>query len=306
MNHRRDFIKRVCAGTALLSVGLAPLKSIARSEMEKITILHTNDVHSHIEPFPSNDPKFPGLGGAERRAALIHRIRNEEEHVLLLDAGDLVQGTPYFNVFKGEVEYKLMNEMQYDAATLGNHDFDNGLDGLQYMLNFAKFPMICSNYSFDQTTISGMTIPYKVFDKGDMRIGVFGLGIELNGLVEEKLFGKTKYENPEVKAAYYAHHLKTKEKCDLIICLSHLGFKYPDEKISDVGLAKKSLYIDCIIGGHTHTFLKEPVRVYNRAGKEVLIAQTGWAGINLGRIDFYLERKNGLKIGLGSSKKISK
>lgn len=306
MNHRREFIKRMSASAITAVLGLNPSKLFALDELIKITILHTNDVHSHIEPFSSNDPKYPGLGGAERRAALINKIRNQEKHVILLDAGDIVQGTPYFNMFKGEVEYTLMNQMGYDAATLGNHDFDNGLEGLRDMLDKAQFPMLCANYNFDATILKDRTLPYKVFQKDDIRVGVFGLGIELNGLVENKLFGNTVYEDPLSQAAYYSHRLKKVERCDVIICLSHLGYKYQDEKISDFVLAKKSLYIDCIIGGHTHTFLQKPVRIYNRDNKEVLVAQTGWAGINLGQIDFYLEKKKGIRFGIGSSKKISK
>jgi 5'-nucleotidase len=306
MSNRRDFMRTVGVSAALLGMGWSPLEALAKHEIIKLTILHTNDVHSHIEPFPDNDPKYAGLGGVARRAALIEKIRAEEKHVLLLDAGDIFQGTPYFNMYGGEVELKMMSDMQYDASTIGNHDFDNGIDGLTKQLPNAKFPFVCSNYNFSDTAMNNKTIQYKLFEKGGLKIGVFGLGIELRGLVDKKLYGNTAYEDPVVKAAYYAHLLKQEMKCDLVICLSHLGYKYQEEKISDVILAKQSRNIDLIIGGHTHTFLEEPVRYRNRDGKEIIIAQVGWAGIKLGRIDYYLDKKSGKKEAIGSTVKISR
>lgn len=306
MTSRRDFLRTLSA--ASLGVGLngIPFELLAAKDIIKITVLHTNDVHSRIEPFPDNDPKYPGLGGVAQRSALINEIRNKEKNVLLLDAGDIFQGTPYFNLFKGEVEMKLMSQLKYDAGTIGNHDFDNGIDGLADMLQFAKFPLLNCNYDFTGTAMAGKTKPYKIFEMDGARIGVFGIGIELKGLVPEKLYGKTLYLDPMEKAAYTAHRLKVVEKCDVVICLSHLGYKYPDEKISDDVLAKKSLNIDLIIGGHTHTFIDTPFKYYNRDGKPVYIAQVGWAGIKLGRIDFFIEKKNRRVKAAGYSLKISK
>ena len=292
------------AGFAALNA--FPFDAFARTELVKITILHTNDVHSRIEPFPMSDPKWPGLGGVARRSALIEQIRKEEEHVLLLDAGDIFQGTPYFNMYGGELELKLMTEMKYDATTIGNHDFDNGLDGLLKQLPNANFPFLCSNYDFNDTPISGKTIPYKVFNKGGIKIGVFGIGIELDGLVDKKLYGNTKYSDPLVKAAAQTHHLKHEEKCDLIICLSHLGYSYKEKKVSDMILAQQSKNIDLIIGGHTHTLLEKPMPVKNSDGKEVLIAQVGWAGIRLGKINYIFEKRTRKKHDGGSTIKISK
>jgi 5'-nucleotidase len=306
MSNRRDFIKTVASGAALLGLSWNPIEVLAKHEIVKLTILHTNDVHSHIEPFPDNDPKYAGLGGVARRSALIQKIRAEEKNVLLFDAGDIFQGTPYFNTYGGELELKMMSEMQYDASTIGNHDFDNGIDGLAKQLPNASFPLICSNYNFSDTVMSNKTIPYKLFKKGGLKIGVFGLGIELQGLVDKKLCNNTQYDNPEVKAAYYVHLLKQELKCDLVICLSHLGYKYQEEKISDVLLAKQSRNIDLIIGGHTHTFLDEPVRYRNREGKEIIIAQVGWGGIKLGRIDFYFDIKTKKNEAIGSTVKISR
>ncbi|MBS1765340.1 MAG: metallophosphoesterase [Bacteroidetes bacterium] len=292
MSNRRDFLKTFAASAAGISLTGIPHLALAKHQITKITILHTNDVHSHIDPFPANDPKYPGLGGVAQRAAIINDIRNREPNVLLFDAGDIFQGTPYFNFYGGEIELKLMSQMGYDAGTIGNHDFDHGVEGLAAQLKNATFPLICCNYNFKKTPMAGKTVPYKVFEKSGVLIGVFGLGIELQGLVDKKMYGETVYNDPLENAAIVTHHLKYVEKCDLIICLSHLGYKYKDDKVSDEILAKKSLNIDLIIGGHTHTFINKPYIYKNRDGKDVLVAQVGWAGIKLGRIDFFVNKKS--------------
>jgi 5'-nucleotidase len=229
------------------------------------------------------------MGGAARRAALIESIRKEEENVLLLDAGDIFQGTPYFNYYGGELEFKLMSMMHYDVATMGNHDFDNGIDGFYAQLPHAKFDFVTANYDFKNTVLNEIIKPYKIINKGGIKIGIFGLGIELEGLVDKKLYKETVYNDPIEIAQDMARILKYNKKCDLVICLSHLGFSYKNEpnKISDLVLAKKTKDIDLIIGGHTHTFLDKPVVEKNAEGKEVLINQVGCYGLNLGRIDFY-------------------
>jgi 5'-nucleotidase len=305
MSSRRDFIRTVFGSAALLSFASAPLDLLARHELIKLTVLHTNDVHSRIDPFPMNDPKYPGMGGVARRASLIKKIRAQESNVLLLDAGDIFQGTPYFNLYGGEVEMKLMSEMGYDAATIGNHDFDNGIDGLARQLPNANFPFVNLNYDFSDTPLQGAIYPYRIFSRGDLKIGVMGLGIELAGLVDPKLYGKTQYTNPLQKANDTAAMLKKDLKCDLVICLSHLGYKYSEKKISDEILVQESSYIDLIIGGHTHTFLDEPVRYKNKLNKEVLVAQVGWAGIRLGRVDYYFDVRSRKNEAIGCSVKIS-
>ncbi len=286
---RRDFIQKTAAGTALLGLANIGLSSFTTIETKKITILHTNDVHSHIDPFPVDHPRNPNMGGAARRAAIIENIRKEEEHVLLLDAGDIFQGTPYFNYYGGELEFKLMSMMQYDLATIGNHDFDNGIEGLYAQLPHAQFEFVSANYDFKNTVLNSHVKPYKIFNKGGIKIGVFGLGIELEGLVDKKAYKETVYLNPIEVAQDMTRILKHNKKCDLVICLSHLGFNYKNEpnKISDLDLAKKTKDIDLIIGGHTHTFLDKPVIEKNTEGKEVMINQVGCYGINMGRIDFY-------------------
>ncbi len=287
---RRDFIQKTAASSALLGLSGVSLSSFSTLETKKITILHTNDTHSHIDPFPIDHPKNPNMGGAARRAAIIESIRKEEKNVLLLDAGDIFQGTPYFNYYGGELEFKLMSMMQYDVATMGNHDFDNGIDGFYAQLPHAKFDFVSANYDFKNTVLNDIVKPYKIIIKDGIKIGIFGLGVQLDGLVDKKLYKETVYNNPIEVAQDMTRILKEEKKCDLVICLSHLGFKYKDEpeKPSDILLAQKTKNIDLIIGGHTHTFLEKPVIEKNSEGKEVLINQVGCFGVNLGRIDFYL------------------
>ena len=289
MKTRRNFIKQIGLGTALVS--LAPLEALSDESTKKIklTILHTNDMHSHIEAFSSGRNK--GLGGMFQLSSLVKKIRQEEDNILLLDAGDIFQGTPYFNLFGGELEFRLMSEMGYDAVTIGNHDFDNGIDGLASQMHHANFPFISSNYNFNNTILEDKVIPHKVFNKGGIKIGVLGLGIELKGLVDPKLYGNTNYLDPVTIANKKAHYLKKTLNCDLVICLSHLGFKYKSEKISDMKLACQTKHIDLIIGGHTHSFLNEPVIVKNSVNKDVLISQVGFGAIKLGKIDYYFGEK---------------
>ena len=287
---RRDFIEKTAAGTALLSLGLS--LSSFKSDIKHITILHTNDVHSHIDPFPADDPRNPNMGGAARRATLIETIRQENPNVLLLDAGDIFQGTPYFNYYGGELEFKLMSIMKYDLSTIGNHDFDNGVDGLAAQMPHASFEFVSANYDFKNTSMDGFVKPFKIFNKNGIKIGVFGLGIELEGLVDKKMYKETVWHNPVETAQDMVRILKKENKCDLVICLSHLGYKYSKEdsnKISDLKLAELTKDIDLIIGGHTHTFLDKPTVVKNSVGKDVLVNQVGCYGINLGRIDFYFD-----------------
>ena len=297
MSNRRSFIKQ--SGLGILGLSLVPQLSFAKRGDVKITILHTNDMHSHIQPFTSGRNK--GLGGMAQRAGLINSIREKEDHVLLLDAGDIFQGTPYFNFYGGELEFKLMSEMKYDAVTIGNHDFDNGLEGFAKQLPHANFPFLIANYDFSDTILKEKFKAYKVFNKGGVKVGVFGIGIELDGLVPKKLYGNTIYKDPIETANKYATLLKKEKKCDLVICLSHLGFKYKNEKVSDMVLATQSHDIDLIIGGHTHTFLKKPVSMLNLDKKEVIINQVGWAGINIGKVDFHFSQKGASKKVLGRS-----
>lgn len=281
---RRQFIRTTAlAGASLLASGSSV--EAGQKPVKKLTILHTNDVHSRLDPFP--DGTYMGKGGIAARAQLISRIRAEEEHVLLLDAGDMFQGTPYFNLYKGEPELKAMTMMGYDAGTIGNHDFDAGIENLALQLStHARFPMIICNYDFSGTPMEHHYLPYKTIQKGGLLIGITGVGIELKGLVGEGLYGTTKYLDPVIRVNETAELLKRRKKCDLVICLSHLGDKYDDDKISDEVLAKTSRNVDLIIGAHTHRFFDKP-RIYrNESGQEVIVNQVGWGGINLGRLDY--------------------
>jgi 5'-nucleotidase len=288
---RRQFIKTIGLGTGALATAGFPLHAYADSpEINKITILHTNDQHSRIDPFPNDGNRNAGLGGAARRTALIKKIRSEEKNVLLFDAGDIFQGTPYFNFYGGELEIKLMSQMGYDAATMGNHDFDGGIDGFEKQMVHANFPFITSNYDFKDTILNGKTLEYKFYNVEGIKIGVFGLGIELAGLVPKELYTETRYLDPVLVANNTALKLKKELKCDYVICLSHLGHKYQNNKVSDLVVAAESSDIDLIIGGHTHTFLREAVIIENQSGNPVFVNQAGWAGIMLGRLDIFFER----------------
>ena len=299
---RREFIEKTALSSALVGLGGISLPSFTTLEKKQLTILHTNDVHSYIDPFPANHPKNPNLGGVARRAAIIENIRKENPNVLLLDAGDIFQGTPYFNYYGGELEFKLMSMMKYDIATIGNHDFDNGIDGLFAQLPNASFEFVNANYDFKNTVLNGIIKPYKIINKGGIKVGVFGLGIQLEGLVDKNNYKETIYNNPLEIAQDLSRILKEEKKCDLIICLSHLGYQYKndEQKISDLKLASLTKNIDLIIGGHTHTFLDKPTIVKNSEGKDVIVNQVGCYGLNLGRIDFFFDNDKS-KIAEGKS-----
>ena len=298
---RREFIEKTAASSAMIGLGVS-LSSFNTASTKQLTVLHTNDVHSYIDPFPADHPRNANMGGVERRAALIESIRKENPNVLLLDAGDIFQGTPYFNYYGGELEFKLMSMMKYDAATIGNHDFDNGIDGLYAQMPHAKFEFISANYDFKNTVMDGLVKPYKIFNKNGIKVGVFGLGIELQGLVDKKMYGETIYSDPVAVTQDMVRILKKENNCDLVICLSHIGYNYRNEpnKISDMKLASITKDIDLIIGGHTHTFLDKPSIVKNLDGKDVIVNQVGCYGINLGRIDFYFD-SNKNKVNEGKS-----
>ncbi|GLR17209.1 bifunctional metallophosphatase/5'-nucleotidase [Portibacter lacus] len=286
---RREFLRNtIIASTASAMIPWDVFKT--NKEFSNITILHTNDMHSRIDPFPMDGGRNQGMGGVVMRAAKIEEIRKEREHVLLLDAGDVFQGTPYFNFFNGEVEVKAMSEMKYDLCTIGNHDFDGGIQNLANQIDKATFQMLSSNYDFSNTPLKGKTKTYKVFEKDGIRIGVYAIGIKLKGLVPDELYGDTVYMDPIKEARKYEQILKVDEKCDYVICLSHVGYKYGSEKVSDLVLASNTSETDLFIGGHTHTFLREPDVVVNSKGNKVLVNQVGYAGIMLGRIDLVFEK----------------
>lgn len=289
---RRSFLQQSSYATlAVLSPKVNA--SLYASDFLTLDVLHTNDMHSRIDPFPMDGSRNAGLGGVGRRAALIEKIREKAEHVLLVDSGDIFQGTPYFNQFNGQVEMEVMNAMGYDYATIGNHDFDGGMDNLVTQMEKANFQCLSANYDFSDTPFAPLNKNYSIQQFEGVKVGVFGLGIQLDGLVPAALYRSTLYLDPIVQARKTAAALKKEHKCDFVVCLSHLGYKYKGGKVSDVVLAQNSTDIDLILGGHTHTFMDEPDQVANLDGKPVIIHQSGWAGILLGHVQVQLERGKG-------------
>jgi 5'-nucleotidase len=295
----------MAAGTAGVTLGLLPHELLASEDFVTLTILHTNDIHCHIEPFTGTNESFAGKGGMARISEQAKLIRQKNPNTLLLDAGDMFQGTPYFNYFKGELILKLMSEADYNAGTIGNHEFDNGLEGILKPLPNATFPLINSNYDFSDTILAGKFPRWKIFRQSGIKVGIYGLGIELKGLVSEKNYGKTIYSDPLTVALEMEKFLKEDQKCDLVVCLSHLGLQYHNNKISDLVLAENTFMTDLIIGGHTHTFLEEPIIQKNKAGKQVIVNQAWWGGLEIGKIDFIFERSRKKKQGTFAEKIIT-
>lgn len=252
-----------------------------------LTILHTNDVHSRIEPnsIESADARKAGKGGFLRVAAYVEQVRKESPNVLVFDSGDFSQGTPYYNLYKGEVEIQLMNAIGYDAGTIGNHEFDSGLDNMARIFKMANFPIVCANYDVKGTVLEGIVKPYVIIRKFGLKIGVLGIGTELSGMVKTSDYQGVTYQDPYEAANKAAAELK-KKKCDVIICLSHLGFNpYPKDTVCDLELVKRTRNIDLVLGGHSHTFLEEIVIQKNLDGKDVYITQMGYNAIHVGRVD---------------------
>lgn len=290
MSNRRTFIKQSVLGGTALSLGLFPQELFASGELVKLTVMHTNDMHCHIDPFPDDHAEYPGKGGLLRIAAMVEKARLENPNVLLLDAGDMFQGTPYFNYFKGDLIIKVMSKMGYDAGTIGNHEFDNGLNDIFSALNYANFPIVSSNYDFSETVLANRIKSYHILKKGHLKIGIYGLGIELDGLVGKGNFGNTRYLDPVDTALKMEQFLKKDHSCDLVVCLSHLGYSFEQKKISDMALAPQTKYTDLFVGGHTHTFLQKPSIVTNASGKQILVNQAGWAALAVGKISFVFDR----------------
>lgn len=255
----------------------------------KIVILHTNDTHSQVEPIAPG-AKNEGRGGYARRMGLIERFRNEEPELLLLDAGDFSQGTPYFNFYNGRVEIDALNRMKYDVATLGNHEFDNGVDTLAAVLSEARFAVVCANYQVKGTPLEGIVKPYVILFRKGVKIGILGLGVCPDGLIAPQNFAPLRWENPLPVANEVADFLRNRKHCDLIVCLSHLGTDPNGSPVCDAWLAENTRNIDVIIGGHTHKVI-ENRHLTNLDGHDVVLAQMGKSGINLGRIVVELDAK---------------
>lgn len=304
MTTRRDFLRT--AAVAGLSLPLArstslfrwrdPAMSIAAPLLEPlagetlITVLHTNDTHSQIDPILDNDKTYGGKGGVARRATLVKRVRKENPNTLLIDGGDVCQGTPYFNFYRGEVEYKAMSLIGYDAGTIGNHEFDNGVVSLAKALTFANFDIVSTNYDVRGSALESRVKPYVVKTVGGIRVGLFGLGISPKGLITPDNFKPLQYLDPTRIARDVTKQLRDQERCTLVLGMSHLGY-YPDAKNGEVGdtqVAAQVDGIDFIASGHTHTFMEKPVLQKTPSGKDTIIFQVGRSGIYVGRVDFTL------------------
>ena len=273
-----------------LSIFVCVFSVVAVAQKKQLVILHTNDTHSCIMPLNPNlaDTALAGRGGFLRRMALIEDERAKTPGLLLIDSGDFSQGSPYYNFYKGEVEVELMNRMGYDVATIGNHEFDFGLENMARIFRMAKFPIVCANYDFTGTSVEGLVKPYTIIKRNGLKIGLFGLSPQPKGLVDTTKFVGVKYLDPVETARRMAALLKTKKRCDVIICVSHLGWE--DEELTDQMLVLATRDIDIVLGGHSHTYRKTWQYVKNVDGKDVPVDQNGKHGIWIGRIVLDLEK----------------
>ena len=305
MISRRRFLQSSLAGGAALalpgavsalicsaahSASLGPLLEVAAGET-LITILHTNDTHSQIDPISLSDKQYGGKGGVARRATLVKRVRKENPDTLMIDAGDVFQGTPYFNFYRGEVEYKAMSLIGYDVVTLGNHDFDNGVAGLVAAMKFANFDFVSANYDVRGTPLAARVKRYAVRTLGGVRIGLFGLGISPDNLITPENFQGVKYLDPVQASRAVVRSLREQEKCHLVVAMSHLGYYQNPQhgEIGDTQLVAQVGGIDFIASGHTHTFMGQPVLQKNPDGQQTIIFQVGKSGIYVGRVDFKMK-----------------
>ncbi|MBN2358804.1 MAG: metallophosphatase [Deltaproteobacteria bacterium] len=303
---RRRFLRDLTAGLAapVLLPALGRAQTAAPSG--SITLLHTNDTHSRIDPFPEGSGKLAGLGGVARRATLIRQVRRSQPHTLLLDGGDFFQGTPYFNRFRGEVEVKALSALGYDVVTIGNHDLDIGTDGLEAALAHARFDLVNCNYEFAPELALGERVKrYVVREVGGVRVGVFGLGVALEGLVNLKLCPGVRYRDPIQAARAAVEELRLERGCHMVVALTHLGHRGVLGEPGDLDWPRQVAGVNYVVGGHTHTFLEAPINIRcARSGWQTLVMQVGYGGVNVGRADFVVERgkpqlKRAALIGVG-------
>ncbi|MDD4609357.1 MAG: metallophosphatase [Bacteroidaceae bacterium] len=276
----------------LLTLLFLTLSLSAQKEVQ-LTILHTNDTHSQIEPITRrcNTSELSEKGGYIRRATLVDNYRAKDKDLLLMDCGDFSQGTPYYNLFRGEVEVRLMSAMKYDAVALGNHEFDFGLENILRLTKMASFPILCSNADFSKTILKDAIKPYTILHKKGLKIGVFALLPKLDGLVQVEKMKGIVYLDPIETSNKMAKMLKEEEHCDLVICLSHLGNRASSSKaMSDASLIKKTRNIDLVLGGHSHTFYIKPLFYNNLDGQEIANYQMGKSGAYVGKMILTLEK----------------
>lgn len=278
--------------TMTLAMAMVAMSCHAAMAQKTIEILHTNDTHSTIFPLNPNlaDTLVAGRGGYLRRIAMLREERAKNPHLLLFDSGDFSQGSPYYTIFKGDVEVELMNRMRYDAATIGNHEFDFGLDNMARLFRMAKFPIVCTNYDFSGTPVEGTVKPYVIIKRDGVRIGVFGICPPMAGLVDENKCQGVKFLDPVKTALETASMLKHKKKCDVVICLSHLGWNNNAHGIYDQQLISGSRDIDLVLGGHTHSYFKTLQYANDLDGKPVPDDQNGKHAIFVGKILLELKK----------------
>ena len=273
-------MKRTYIIILMLSITIA----VAAQKQKQLTILHTNDTHSCIYPLNKNlaDTALAGRGGYLRRLTMIKEERIKNPDLLLLDSGDFSQGSPYYTYYKGDVEVELMNKMKYDASTIGNHEFDFGLENMARIFKKAKFPILCSNYDFTGTVVEGTVKRHTIIKRNGIKIGVFALDPEMDGLVAGDKCAGVKYLDPIEVANEMATFLKKKKKCDLVICISHLGWDSPG--MNDQIMIAGSRNIDLVLGGHSHTYMETLRYAKDLDGKDIPVDQNGKHGIWIGRM----------------------
>ena len=274
----------------VLFTALCVCCALAAQDIKELLILHTNDTHSRVEPISITDPnpEFAGKAGFVRRVTLIKEIRKQDKDLLLFDCGDFSQGSPFYNMFGGEVEVKLMNEMGYDAGTIGNHEFDFGLDNMARLFKMADFPVVCANYGVQGTVLEGLVKPYVILERKGVKVGVFGLSPALEGLVQAKNCEGVVFENPIEAAQRVADILKNREKCDLVVCLSHLGWQ--GKPYSDETLIPNTRNIDIVLGGHSHSYFDKTLFYKNLDGKEIPLQQMGKNAVYVGKMKVRMEK----------------
>jgi 5'-nucleotidase len=289
--NRKSFLKNsAILGAGIGLGGLYSFGDAIGAARTRVTILHTNDTHARIEPFSASAPRYAGMGGVARRTTLIRRLRAEYPDSLLLDAGDVFQGTPYFNKYNGALDFEVMSKMGYDAVTIGNHEFDNGVRGFEDVMGKARFPFVSTNYDFGTTRMGLRVRKFLIREVAGIKIGIFGLGVAFENLVLPHLHRGVTYLDPLEVAADTTAYLRSYHRCDMVICLSHIGYRYSDSRVSDRIVAQQVDGIDLIVGGHTHTFMPEPELFEKPDGSRTWISQVGFAGIVLGRLDFHFDR----------------
>lgn len=287
----------------LSGAGLAVMPSWAsKGDTKRVTILHTNDIHCHLDPFPESDVRFPNKGGLSRISAYVRAFRAQNQNMLLFDSGDFSQGTPYYNYYKADLILKLMSEMGYDASCIGNHEFDNGLQSLADAVGVANFPILSTNYAFRGTPVESKAKDNLIVERAGFRFGIYSLGVNPDGLVDPKNIQNVTYLDPIEVAQKQEEYLRNEEDCDIVICLSHLGYKYPNENlICDLDIAQNTRSTDIILGGHTHTFFDKPIELDNLDGQKVILNQAGWGALMLGRLDLVLQRhRNIVNVGVSN------